>query len=122
MINFFHHLAFDKETAKLKRRFVNIEKGIDDFKRLCQVQFHPIEPRQIISPGKIHRISQNAVWSIWKVELVIPKSGLRPNQFPRVWFAVKGAEIVLLVIVSHTDNYRDNEIDNLAKFRVSDIF
>ena len=122
MLNFFHHSAFNKETAKLKRRFVNIVKAIDNFKRLAEVQFHPISPRQVIAPGKIHRRSQNAIWSLWKVELVIPKSGLRPNQFPRMWFAVKGAEIALLAIATHMDNYYDNDMDNLALSRVNDVF
>jgi hypothetical protein len=123
MLNFYYHSLFEKETAKLKKgRFINIDKGIEDFKRLCEIQFHPVSPMQIISPGKIHRCSQNAIWSLWKVELVIPKSGLRPNQFPRLWFAVKGAEIALLVIVSHIDNYSDNEMDKLAVSRISDIF
>ena len=122
MLNFFHHTAFDKEAAKLKRRFVNIEEGINAFKRLCEKQFHPLSPQQVLSPGKIHRVSQTAVWTLWKVELVLPKSGLRPNQFPRMWFAVKGAEIALLVIASHMDNYRDNDMDDLALSRVNDFF
>jgi hypothetical protein len=67
-------------------------------------------------------VSQTAVWTLWKVELVLPKSGLRPNQFPRMWFAVKGAEIALLVIASHMDNYRDNDMDELALSRVNDFF
>jgi hypothetical protein len=76
----------------------------------------------VIAPAKLHRISQNAVWTIWKVELVIPKSNLRPNQFPRMWFAVKGAEIALLAIATHIDNYYDKDTDDLALSRINDIF
>ena len=123
MLNVYRHPAFNKETAKLKRgRFVNIEKAIDDFQRLAEVQFHPLSPRQVIAPAKLHRVTQNAIWSLWKVELVIPKSGLRPNQFPRMWFAVKGREVALLAIASHSDGYDNNEMDRLAAERVNDIF
>lgn len=122
MLEYYHHPSFDKETARLKRRFVNIEKAIEDFKRLAEFQFHPLGPRQVIAPAKLNRVFQNAIWSLWKIELVIPKSGLRPNQFPRMWFAVKGAEVSLLLIVSHVDNYDNNEMDELAKARANDIF
>jgi hypothetical protein len=122
MLNYFYHPDFEKEAARLKRRFINITKAIEDFGRLCEVQFHPLDPKQIISPGKLHRVSQNAIWSLWKVELVIPNSGLRPNLFPRLWFAVKGDEIAFLAIAAHSDNYDNNEIDRLALSRVNDLF
>lgn len=123
MLNYYSHSSFKKETAKLKRgRFISIEKAIEDFKRLAEVQFHPLNPRQVITPAKLHRVTQNAVWSIWKIELVIPKSGLKPNQFPRMWFAIKGQEVALLIIVSHTDGYDNNKMDRLAAERVNDIF
>ena len=60
--------------------------------------------------------------SIWKVELVIPKSNLRPNQFPRMWFCVQGNKIAFLCIATHIDNYNDNNLDNIAKERLNDIF
>jgi len=73
-------------------------------------------------PAKLHRITQNDVWTLWKVELVVPKSGLRPNQYPRLWFAVKGVNIAFLCIGSHIDNYRDGDMDRLALSRLGDIF
>jgi hypothetical protein len=123
MLNYYPHSSFNKETAKLKRgRFISINKAIEDFKRLAEVQFNPLNPQQIIAPSKLHRVTQNAVWSIWKIELAIPKSGLKPNQFPRMWFAIKGQEVALLVIVSHIDGYDNNKMDRLAAKRVNDIF
>jgi hypothetical protein len=86
------------------------------------VQFNPINPKQIIAPAKLHRILQNETWAIWKIELVVPNSGLRPNQFPRMWFAVKGSVIALLCIATHVDNYDDGERTRLAKERITDIF
>ena len=59
---------------------------------------------------------------MWKIELVIPKSGLRPNQYPRMWFAVKGFNIVFLCIATHIDNYNDKEMNKIALSRVTDIF
>ena len=39
-----------------------------------------------------------------------------------MWFAVKGAVIVLLCICVHMDNYDDEVMNRLALTRVSDIF
>ena len=122
MLDFYYHDKFSKETAKLKRRFVNIEKGIKSFEKLCETQFHPTSPEQIIAPAKLHHISSNTIYSMWKVELIIPNSGLKPNQFPRLWFAVKGTDIVLLAIASHIDNYDDNKMTKVAMERVDDFF
>lgn len=120
MLDFICHPSFEKESAKLKRRFSSLEKGLQSFQRLCEVQFHPLNPQQIIAPAKLHRVTQNDLWSVWKVELAIV--GLRPNQFPRVWFAVRGSNIAFLCIVTHVDNYEDNKITKIAIERVTDIF
>ena len=121
-MTFLYHNAIQKEIADLKGRFHSIREAFSIFERLCEVQFHPTEPKKIIAPAKLHRITHNAIWTMWKVELVIPKSGLRPNQYPRVWFAVKGNMIVFLCLSSHVDNYKDEEMNNLALTRVSDFF
>ena len=120
MIEFYTHPAFKKETAKLQKRFSYLEKGLKAFYRLCEEQFHPIDPRPVIAPGKIHRVTINEIWTIWKVELVV--KNLRPNQFPRAWFAVKGSKIAFLCIGTHVDNYDDDEMNRIALRRVSDIF
>lgn len=122
MLDFIYHSKFEKEIAKLERRFRNLREGLKAFQRLCEVQFHPANPQGIIAPAKLHRIKQNGIWSLWKVELVIPKSGLRPNQFPRVWFCVQGAKIGFLCIATHVDNYNDNTLNDIALERLSDIF
>jgi len=119
MLDFILHESFEKEAAKLKRRF-SLDKGLESFQRLCEVQFNPVNPQQIIAPAKLHRITQNNLYAIWKIELVIP--GLRPNQFPRMWFAVKGSHVAFLCIGSHVDNYNDNQLTEIAKERVTDIF
>lgn len=122
MIEFLYHDDFQKEIAALKRRFRNIEKGLEIFQKLCEVQFNPVNPKQIIAPAKLHRITQNDLWSIWKVEMVVPNAGLRPNQYPRVWFAVEGSLIAFLCISVHMDNYNDGVVATLALSRVTDIF
>ncbi|MFH0791840.1 MAG: hypothetical protein V1905_01340 [bacterium] len=120
MISFIKHPLFEKEAAKLKRRFSFLDKALNAFEMLCEYQFHPLNPQQRIAPAKLHRITQNDMWSIWKIELATP--GLRPNQFPRVWFAVKGSNIAFLCIASHIDNYSDNQMDQIAIGRTNDIF
>ncbi len=122
MIEFLYHDGIQKEIAVLERRFHHIHDGLKSFERLCEVQFSPTDPKQVIAPAKLHRITQNDVWTIWKIELVVPNSGLRPNQYPRMWFAVKGSIIALLCISTHIDNYSDNEMDRLALSRITDLF
>ncbi|HBB65071.1 MAG TPA: hypothetical protein DCZ84_00275 [Candidatus Vogelbacteria bacterium] len=122
MIQFLYHDSIQKEIAVLERRFHTIHGGLSAFERLCEVQFNPTNPRQVIAPAKLHRITQNDIWTLWKTELIVPNSGLRPNQWPRMWFVVKGAIIAFLCIFSHVDNYNDEDINRLALSRVSDFF
>ncbi len=122
MIEFLYHDGIQKEIAALERRFRSIREGFTAFERLCEVQFHPTNPKQIIAPAKLHRIIQNDVWTMWKIELVIPNSGLRPSQYPRMWFAVKGSIIAFLSISTHIDNYNEAEMKQLAFSRITDLF
>ena len=122
MIQFLYHDGIQKEIAALERRFRTIRDGLSSLERLCEVQFNPTNPRQVIAPAKLHRVTQNDIWTLWKIELVIPNSGLRPNQWPRMWFVVKGAIIAFLCISSHVDNYNDEDMNRIALSRVSDFF
>ena len=122
MIDFIYHDGIQKEISDLEKKFRTIRAGLSAFERLCSVQFNTENPQQVIAPAKLHRITQNNLWSLWKVEVVVPNSGLRPNQWPRMWFGVKGAVIVFLCITSHIENYNDKEMDQLAVSRLSDIF
>lgn len=120
MIEFIYHPSFNKETVKLRRRFSFLDKALEAFKMLCEFQFHPINPQQRIAPAKLHRVTQNDLWSIWKIELSVPN--IKSNQSPRVWFAVKGSNVVFLCTASHVDNYNDNQMNTIAIERVTDIF
>ena len=120
MLKFIYHPSFEKETAKLKRRFSFLNQALESFKMLCEFQFHPLNPQQRIAPAKLHRVTQNDLWSIWKIELSIPN--VKSNQSPRVWFVVKGSNIAFLCIATHTDNYDDNQMNRIALERVADIF
>lgn len=122
MIEFIYHDGLQKEIAALERRFRHLKDGLKVFERLCEVQFNPTDPKQIIAPAKLHRVTQNDLWSMWKIELVVPKSNLRPNQYPRMWFAVKGSVIAFLCISTHIDNYSDNDMNDLALTRATGIF
>ena len=120
MLNFIAHPSFEKEVAKLKRRFLFLNNCLEAFKMLCEFQFHPLSPQQRIAPAKLHRVTQNDLWSVWKVELSI--HNVKSNQSPRVWFAVKGSDIAFLCIGTHIDNYSDNNLTTIAIERVTDIF
>lgn len=122
MIEFLYHDGMQTEIAALERRFRELRQGLAALERLCDVQFHPQNPKQIIAPAKLHRVTQNDLWSLWKIELVVPNSGLRPNQYPRVWFCVKGAVIVFLCMRTHIDNYNDEEVNRLALSLLTDVF
>lgn len=122
MIQFLYHDRIKREISTLKKKHRTIEQGLSMFERLCEVQFNPEDPKSVIAPAKLHRISQNDIWTLWKAELVVPHSGLKPNQWPRIWFVVKGAIIVFLCISSHIENYDNREMEEIALSRVSDIF
>ena len=122
MMEFFYHDGIEKEIAAYERRFRGIRMGFSHFERLCNVQFDPQFPKQVITSGKLHRIRQEEVWAMWKIELAVPDCGLRPNQYPRVWFAVKGENIAFLCMSSHIDNYDNTEMETLAFSRITDIF
>jgi len=122
LIQFVYHSALEREIPRLAKRIRGLETGFKSFELICQKHFHPVMPQQVIGPGKLHLVTKNDLWVMWKVELVVPKSGLRPNQFPRVWFAVKGSVIAFLCLATHTDNYDDGEMDRMAFSRVEDVF
>ena len=119
-LNYYTHESFDNSIAALERRFHNVDAGLQSLKLICDVQFDPILPKIVIPPGKIHRVTQNQIWTLWKVEMAV--KGLRPNQFPRVWFAVKGGSLAFVCACVHMDNYDNNEMDRIAAARVSEIF
>lgn len=120
MIDFIPHPSFEPEIADLKRRSQNIDDAIASFKKLCEFQFHPETPKQVLAPGKLHRVTQNDIWTLWKIELAV--KGLRSNQSPRVWFAIKGTTLVYLCAQSHVDNYNDNVQNETAIGRASEFF
>lgn len=112
MINFISSQDFEKETAVLQRRFPHFSEGLDSFKRICEKHFHPIRPQQVIAPGKLHRVKDSDSCTVWKVEMAV--KNLKSNQFPRIWFAVKGPTLVFLCARTHIDNYDNNEVDRMA--------
>lgn len=116
------HNSFSKELKKICGKYPQTLDGIKKVKKLLSVQFNPLQPTEIIAPGKIHHVSGNATWDLWKVEVLVPNSGLRPSQWPRMWFSVSGETITLLAIVTHINNYETNDIDRLAICRLSEVF
>ncbi|MBI4359808.1 MAG: hypothetical protein HY564_01800 [Candidatus Jacksonbacteria bacterium] len=123
MMTYLFHDGFEKEIIALeKRRLLHIRDSLKHFQNLCEFHFHPISPQPRIAPGKLHRVTQNDSWTMWKTELPVINSNLRPNQYPRMWFAQSGEIIVFLCISSHIENYNDKDKDRLALGRVTDFF
>jgi hypothetical protein len=120
MLNFIYHSHFEKETAKLRRRFPFFDSGLESFRLICEVHFDPINPKQVFAPAKLHRVKCFDNFTIWKIELAV--KNLRPNQFPRVWFAVHGATIAFLSVATHIDNYDDNKINQEVEMLASSFF
>jgi hypothetical protein len=116
------HDEFISELKKICKKYRQVDDGVGRIKKLLAVQFHPQSPQEIIAPGKIHRVRADTTWEIWKVEVLVPKSGLKPNQWPRMWFGVSGETITLLAIVTHMQNYDNNTIDALALKRMTDVY
>ena len=115
------HDSFAKELKKICGKYPQVKDGVARVKKLLAVQFNPLRPEEVIAPGKIHRVHSNNIWELWKVEVLVPKSGLKSNQWPRMWFSVSGETITLLAIATHMNNYDNNEVDRLAVKRLSDI-
>ncbi len=113
------HDGFDKDIKKLAKDYRQLDHSITATKRLLEIQFHPTQPQEVIGPGKIHRITQNHTWAIWKLEVAV--KGLRPSQWPRFWFAVRGNTVTFLVANTHINNYDNNTCDRLAAERFSEI-
>jgi hypothetical protein len=115
------HDGFVKELKKICGKYPQVDDGVAKVKKLLAVQFDPLQPKEVIAPGKIHRVHGNNIWELWKVEVLLPKSGLKPSQWPRMWFCVSGETITLLAIATHIDNYDNNEMDRKAISCLSDI-
>lgn len=115
------HDGFDSEYKKLLKKHRQLDDGLKKAKKLLETQFDPNNPQSVIGPGKIHRITTNQTWGIWKLEVVLIGSGLRPNQWPRMWFAISGDTFTLLTIAGHSQNYDNNAQDKLALDRYMEI-
>jgi hypothetical protein len=115
------HDEFIVELKKVCKKYPQVDDGIERIKLLLAKQFNSQLPEEVIAPGKIHRVRADTIWTIWKVEVLVPKSGLKPKQWPRMWFGVSGEAITLLVIATHMQNYDNNAMDALALRRMTDI-
>lgn len=121
-MNYIEHNNFPREVKAICKKHPQLVKGLDAVKRLLDSQFDPVNPVEVIGPSKINRIIQTPVWTIWKVEVAIPNSGLRPSQWPRLWIVVSGDTAALLTIAMHSHNYDNATFENIAKNRATDIF
>lgn len=115
------HDSFDSEFKKLLKKHKQLADGLKKTQKLLEAQFDPLNPTSVIGPGKLHRVTANQTWEIWKVEVALIGSGLKPSQWPRMWFAISGDTFTLLTIVAHQQNYNNNAQDRLALTRYTEI-
>lgn len=105
---------FKKKLKSLTKKYKkNNVIGFESLKKLLEKQFDQNFPEEVIGPGKIHRIESLEGGDFWKVEMNV--TGLRPSQWPRVWFYISCNIIYFLNVAIHQSNYNDRDEENLAK-------
>jgi hypothetical protein len=121
MVNWQSHPSFEREFKKLSKRYIALDFDFAFAKRLLEQYFFHDFKIPPIAPGKLHLITKDNLRprDYWKLELSVQH--LRPNLCPRVWFVRDNNSIIFLAIASHTDNYDDNNITNLALTRYNEI-
>lgn len=98
---------FKRELKFLTKKYKdNNIIGFENLKNLLEKQFDSEFPEEVIGPGKIHRIENYENGALWKVEMSV--RGLRPSQWPRVWFYISCNIVYFLDVGAHQDNY-DNK-------------
>jgi len=120
MLEYLEHPKFFKQAADFKRRFPGFDEGFKATKNIFEVHFHPTNPMQRIAPGKLHCVSKNSSFVMWKLEMAV--AGLKSKQWPRVWFAVSGSKVVFLCMGTHIDNYDDGYLTREAQSLATDYF
>ena len=71
-----------------------------------------INNEDFTTSGKIHRITtfnSESSAEVWKIEAMC--QGLRPSQWPRIWFLIYNGSIVFLRLNFHANNYDDNAME-----------
>lgn len=109
MIEFLLHAKFEAELKALFKKQKNTgDIGFENLKNLLSRQFDSAKPELVIGNSKIHRLSEFSVGtsSLWKVEMNV--KGLRPSQWPRIWFLLNTDKIYFLLLATHQENY-DNK-------------
>ena len=120
-MNELRHRSFEKELKAISKKYHQASKAVDDAMRMISEHFNPENSIPIIDPGKLHHIADIRNSSVWKLELAIPNSGLRPSQWPRIWFAIESDTCAFLLLAVHTDNYDNNVKDREAISRFEEM-
>ena len=100
-----------KAITKKHRTF---EKDFSQAYTLLNQQLCPKKAERPLTPKHLVRIHQSDGFEIWKFQVMV--RGLRPGQWPRLWVGVASAEGILvpLALGMHGDNYRDNDMEEIA--------
>ena len=116
-MQFLKHDKFEREFSKIKHN--DIYKSLELIENLLEKQFDFHFPKIIIPPGKLHRVASGENYEIWKIEMLV--KGLRPNQWPRIWFMINSNVVTFLSVGLHQDNYNNNQKDREATDRALDF-
>jgi hypothetical protein len=112
-MQFLVHDSFINELKRIAKKHPDIAE-LKAVKRLLCAYFENGNT-DAIAPGKIHKVTVADSFVIWKIEVHV--TGIRPNLWPRLWFAVKDNIIAFLAIATHADNYSNNDLDAIATER-----
>ena len=120
-VNFYSHPNFDREAKDFTGKHRTFPEALKSLRSILGKQFDPVEPILCITPNHLHNITSLAEYALWKVTCVVPDSGLRRSQMPRVYFALRASSIYFLHMCTHVENYDDAEAVRVAKDRATDL-
>lgn len=118
-ISFLEHPSFTREIKKFSERY-DSGIGYKSLKRLLELHFHPVNKQIVLTPKVLRRIDRLGV-NIEAYKVTMRVKGLSSGQSPRVCFRFVGNLIVFLCFGMHIDNYKDSELKELVKQRISDL-
>jgi hypothetical protein len=50
-----------------------VDLGLAKAQKLLKLQFSSTNSKCVIDPGKIHRVTADCTWELWKLEVALPK-------------------------------------------------
>lgn len=113
-----------KAVKAIKKDYRGFDKDMETAFNLLSDLFCPDTQEEPVKPGRfLHRITGNDAYEVWKFNVAVQGSRLKPGQWPRLWFGVmlQAKLIVPLVMARHKDyGSGDAEQENEALALMAD--